>query len=197
MVSSGANTDGTLLAVVGPSGVGKDSLINALRTRLHADASVHFVRRVITRPADAGGEDHDAVTVSEFERLVANGAFAVHWQAHGLSYGILRSAAEAYNAGKTVVVNGSRAALPLFSGCFCNTIVVNITADPEVIAQRLASRGREDAEQIAQRLKRGADLCVPCQLPVHTIDNSRDLEAAVEEFLKLVQRLNVRRVKTA
>jgi ribose 1,5-bisphosphokinase len=197
MVLSGANTAGALLAVVGPSGVGKDSLINALRDRLHADARVHFVRRVITRPADTGGEAHEAVTVSEFERLSAADAFAVHWQAHGLSYGILRSAAEAYNAGQTVIVNGSRAALPLFAGCFTNTIVVNITADPDVIAQRLASRGREDAEQIAQRLKRGADLCVPCHLPVHDIDNSRDLEAAVDAFLKLIQRLNLRSVKTA
>ena len=43
---------GPVIAVVGPSGVGKDSLMEALR---QADPSIKLMRRVITRAPEAGG----------------------------------------------------------------------------------------------------------------------------------------------
>ena len=73
-----------LVLVVGPSGSGKDTLLDAARQALADDPRFRFVRRVITRPADAGGEAHEAVHRSEFARR----DFALQWQAHGLSYGI-------------------------------------------------------------------------------------------------------------
>ena len=65
-------TPGRLIAVVGPSGVGKDSVMLGIH---QAMPDVHLVRRVITRPAAAGGEKFDAVTETEFADLAANGAF--------------------------------------------------------------------------------------------------------------------------
>lgn len=192
MVPSGSNAglNGIMLVVVGPSGVGKDSVINALREKLPADERVSFVRRFITRPSDAGGENHVAVTRQEFKALEARSAFALSWQAHGLSYGVPSTAATAYEQGKAVIVNGSRAALPFFAQRFKNTIVVNITAEPDVIAQRLASRGREDAQEIALRIRRGGEVELACQLPIVTIDNSGDLQDAVEAFLALLKRID-------
>lgn len=191
MVLSGtnANLNGIMLVVVGPSGVGKDSVINALREQVQTDERVSFVQRFVTRPSDAGGEDHVAVTQQEFEALEARNEFAVSWQAHGLSYGVPTSAATAYGEGKSVIVNGSRAALQLFAERFANIVVVNITADPEVIAQRLASRGREDAREIALRIRRGIEVDLACSLTVQTIDNSGDLQDAVDAFLAMLKRL--------
>ena len=68
-----------LFPVVGPSGAGKDTLMAAAAAR----PGVALVRRVITRPAAAGGEDFDGVTPAEFARRRAACDFALDWQAHG------------------------------------------------------------------------------------------------------------------
>jgi len=57
-----------LVLVVGPSGAGKDTLLNAARVRLADDANVRFAQREVTRPPTPGGEDHlpiDAATYAE------------------------------------------------------------------------------------------------------------------------------------
>ena len=78
---------GNFVAVVGPSGVGKDSLIGFARDRLEASGRVVFVRRVVTRDADGGSEDHDSMNLEAFAEAEENGAFALNWNAHGLRYG--------------------------------------------------------------------------------------------------------------
>jgi ABC-type phosphate/phosphonate transport system ATPase subunit len=55
-----------LVAVVGPSGAGKDTLMEAARLRLEGRPGFRFARRVITRPADAGGEEHEALDRAAF-----------------------------------------------------------------------------------------------------------------------------------
>jgi phosphonate metabolism protein PhnN/1,5-bisphosphokinase (PRPP-forming) len=144
---------GRLVAVVGPSGAGKDTLIDAARVRL---PGLHVVRRVITRPEAAGGEAFEGVTSAEFRRRKAAGAFAIDWRAHGLFYGIPTTIEAPLAAGRTVLFNGSRAALPAARARFPALEVVAVTAPDAVLAHRLAGRGRETAEEIAARLSRAA-----------------------------------------
>ena len=51
-----------LVYVMGPSGAGKDSVLDRARTMLSVEAPVAFAHRYITRPADIGGENHVALT---------------------------------------------------------------------------------------------------------------------------------------
>jgi ribose 1,5-bisphosphokinase len=138
-----------LVLVVGPSGAGKDTLLDGARRALAHDPSVRFVRRVITRPAAAGGEDHETVTEAEF----AARDFALHWQAHGLRYGIPLGIIDDLARGSRVVANVSRGVVAEAARRF-PVRVIEVTAPPAVLAARLASRGREAAADTATRLAR-------------------------------------------
>lgn len=97
-----------LVLVVGPSGAGNDTVLGLAERVLRNDKRFRFVRRVITRPAGADGEDHEAVSEAQF----AGRSFALQWRAHGLSYGIPTDIANDLAAGTVVVANVSRGSSP-------------------------------------------------------------------------------------
>ncbi|WP_226574855.1 phosphonate metabolism protein/1,5-bisphosphokinase (PRPP-forming) PhnN [Acuticoccus sediminis] len=175
-----ATRHGVLFLVVGPSGVGKDSLIDGARARLPG-RHFTFARRVVTRPREAGGEDHEPMASAEFEAAEAAGAFAVTWGAHGLRYGIRREALAPLAAGHNVIVNASRKAIAEFAAHAARVVVVSITAPPEVVRARLEARGREDAADVAARLGRRVPIVGAPNIAV--IDNGGDLEAGVAQFV--------------
>jgi ribose 1,5-bisphosphokinase len=172
---------GTLFAVVGPSGAGKDTLIAAGQQALAGDARYLFARRVVTRPQAAGGELHESATSAEFSRLARAGAFALSWTAHGLSYGIRQEIAPALAGGRHVVVNLSRSVVGAAREKFAPLIVIEVTAAPEILAQRLAARSRESAADLAERLARADAVTVSGE--ARRIDNSGELAPAIAAFL--------------
>ncbi len=168
---------GRLIGVVGPSGVGKDSVMQALAAR---HAGVRLVRRVITRDAGAGGEDFEAVSEEVFAARAQVGAFALHWGAHGLRYGVPVSVREDLAAGHLCLVNLSRSVLADAQAMFPGFAVVHLTAPVAVLADRLATRGRESAEVIAARLDR-AGFALPEGLDhVIRVENTGTVNEAAE-----------------
>lgn len=170
-----------LVLVVGPSGAGKDTLLDAARAALADDPRFHFVRRVITRPAEAGGEAHEAVTEAEFARR----RFALAWTAHGLRYGIPIAIETDLTAGRAVIANVSRAVIAEAARRF-PVRVIEVTAPPQVLAARLAARGRETAADIAARLARS--VAVPDGVDVETVLNDADLGTGIARFVAALSR---------
>ena len=169
-----------ICAVVGPSGAGKDTLIaGALRAR----PGLRLVRRVITRPTEAGGEDFDGVTEADFAARLAAGDFALHWQAHGLRYGIPRD--QVAGPGD-VVFNGSRVALPSAMRAFPDLRVIVVTAPDAVLAARLAARGREAEADIRARLAR-ARFALPDGIAAVTVVNDGTPDEGVARLLAALQ----------
>jgi len=171
--------------VVGPPGPGKDSLIEGARAALAEHPAFVFPRRIITRPSDPGSEDHATLSEAEFARQRAAGAFFLSWDAHGLSYALPGDIAGALADGRTVIANVSRAVIDAARRKHPATTVLVVTSPPEVLAARLAARGREDAADVAARLARAAEQ--PSGPGVVTVMNDGPLERAVERFLEVLK----------
>jgi ribose 1,5-bisphosphokinase len=144
---------GALVLVVGPSGAGKDSLLGAAQTQLADDARIVFPRRAVTREASAF-ENNLAISRSDFDRAVATGQYALWWRAHDNGYGIDQTIDRGIEAGCVVVVNASRTIIGDARKKYQRLAVVLITAPAEVLAARLAGRGRDSDGNLGDRLKR-------------------------------------------
>lgn len=172
---------GRLVLVVGPSGAGKDTV---MKLAAAACAEAVFPPRVITRPT-SDSETNEELPKEAFDTAVAAGEFAFFWHAHGLSYGLRRSLDDDIRAGRTVVVNISRAAIADLRARYANAVVVLITAPAEVLKARLASRGRASDGSLDARLNR-ASLDAGFS-PDVTIQNIGAPAEAAARFVEILQ----------
>jgi len=147
---------GRLVLVIGPSGAGKDTLLNLARAACAADRSIVFPRRIVTREATSA-EDNRQLDHESFQAELARGEFAVHWEAHGHCYALPRGIDDDVRAGRIVVANVSRTVVDAMRGVYADVVVVEITAPPEVLAERLAMRARGSDGAIELRLGRHID----------------------------------------
>ncbi len=176
-----------LVYVMGPSGVGKDSVLDWLKAHAPAKPVVHFARRTVTRPLHAGGEDHEALPVDCFEQQAQVDAFALHWQANGLRYGVRHGQLAPLQQGQWVLVNGSRGHLPQALSAYPEMTVVHITARPDTLRQRLTARGRETEVEVQARLQRALEFTAPPG--AHCIANDGRLQEAGLALLGMLARL--------
>jgi ribose 1,5-bisphosphokinase len=148
---------GRLVLVVGPSGAGKDTLIDGARDACQGDPRFVFPRRLVTRPASQF-EDHDTLSQTLFDQAVVEGRLALWWNAHGLKYGIPASIDDDIRAARTVVCNVSRTIVAAARERYAQVAVVMITASAEILAARLAARDRTSDGKVADRMARSTAL---------------------------------------
>jgi ribose 1,5-bisphosphokinase len=144
---------GRLVLVVGPSGAGKDTLLGLARAACADEAGIVFARRVVTRQASAF-EDNEQLSADAFQAALQRGEFAMHWEAHGHFYGLPRAIDDDIRAGRTVVANVSRMVIEPMRRGYAKVVVVAITAPSDVLARRLAMRGRTSDGALEHRLQR-------------------------------------------
>lgn len=165
------------VAVVGPSGAGKDTLLDGARRALAGDARFHFARRVVSRPAEAGGEAHEFLPAEAFYAA----DLVLRWEAHGLRYGIRRAEVE---RAPVTVLNLSRRVLR-DAAARHPLLVVEVTAPRDVLRARLLARGREDAADVERRLDR--EVSLPEGLRVARLLNEGTPEAGVAGLRALLE----------
>ncbi len=172
---------GLFFYVVGPSGAGKDSLIDGARLQLPDDALV-FAKRVITRPPGKPGEDYDSCTEEEFVQRKAQGEFLITWGAHGLFYGLPKSLLVTQQSGQHIIANGSRGVAEQIKALVPGLVFIEITAPVELLAKRIAQRGRETEQEISQRLSRQVS-ALPADVSTYRIYNDQSVDVGIERFV--------------
>lgn len=178
---------GCLVLIVGPSGAGKDTLIAEARRDLADRADIHFATRVVTRPVH-DTEHSIAASKAEFAAQRQAGAFALTWEAHGLSYGVPAEIDLILRKGETVVVNVSRTIIADVRQRYARSCVILIDASPVVRRQRLLARGRENKNAIPARLSREVPAGREMQSDVRIL-NDGSVEAGADELRTALIRL--------
>lgn len=177
----------TLFYLIGPSGSGKDALLAYTREHLAGSTPVLFSHRYITRPSQAGGENHIALTQAEFDQRQQLGLFALSWQSHQYSYGIGVEIDAWIQMGAHVVVNGSREYLPQASHRYPQMHVILLDVSEAVIRQRLVERGRETAQEIEARIAHNQQL-PPMEHPhLHVLNNDSSLAETGARLMVLLK----------
>jgi ribose 1,5-bisphosphokinase len=175
---------GRLILVVGPSGAGKDTLLGLAKAACAEDRGIVFPRRVITRQASAS-EDNEEVSLGTFQEALTRSEYAMHWEAHGHCYALSRAIDDEIRAGHTVVANVSRTVVAAMRGAYASVLVVSITAPPNVLAERLAMRGRGSDGRIEHRLHRTVDEAAAA--PDVTIVNTSSAEYHARQFVRIIK----------
>lgn len=171
-----------VFVITGPSGVGKGTLINELRSRIDGlELSVSATTRP-PRKGELDGSDYHFLDLSEFERLAADGSFLEHAEYSGHRYGTLRAEVESrLEAGHPVVleieVQGARqvrAAMP-------EAIQVFIAPpNPQALEVRLQGRGTDDPAAIKRRLEVSSTELEAQSEFAHVVVNDEIKRAAAE-----------------
>ena len=148
---------GLLFLLVGPPGVGKNSLMKAVLAR-----SGHQIRQLPTattrpiRPGEKQGREHLFVTRDEFEAMIACDALLEHQVVHGHLYGIPRLTVEgAMDAGDDLIADVEVFGATYTRSCYPNNTILIFIKPPEldVLRTRMQARG-EPPEEIEKRLCR-------------------------------------------
>ena len=174
---------GRLLLVIGPSGAGKDTLLGLAKAACTDDMNIVFPRRVVTREASSS-EDNESLSPDAFQRALQQGAFAMHWEAHGHCYALPKAIDDDIRAGRTVIVNVSRMVVEAIRRSYADVVVVSITAPPQILAERLATRARSSDGKIEARLRR---IVEDAARPDVTISNVSSAEYHARQLVRIIK----------
>jgi len=178
-----------LIYLMGASGSGKDTLLRHLSAMLEVDEPILIAHRYITR---ASGPDEASIALSEsdFKRRLELGCFALHWHSHGLFYGVGIEIDTWLNRHAVVIINGSRKHLAKAVARYPKLQAVEVTANAETLAKRLAQRGRETTEQIQARLQQAQEnYCVPAFCTITRLPNNTHPDDAAQHLYETANQL--------
>ena len=143
-----------LIVISGPSGVGKDSVVQGLKESQHP---FHFVTTVNTRPPrpdEQEGEDYFFISEAEYQRMVEAGELMEHAEVYEGNKGVPREQVrQALSSGLDVVlrldVQGARRIRELFPEAL---LIFLATEEEDELVERLIARNTESQEALLRRV---------------------------------------------
>jgi guanylate kinase len=154
MYESLHNPRPVLVVISGPSGVGKDTVLQALK---QAAYPFYFVVTATTRGRRSGerdGVDYHFVTVGEFAEMIENNELIEHAVVYGDYKGIPKKhVREALASGKDVIMRIDVQGAATIRRLVPNVVTIFLTAESEEkLVRRLRERKTEEADQLKMRI---------------------------------------------
>ena len=178
-----------LIVVSGPSGVGKDTVLQRMRTR---GLAIHFVVTATTRPRRPGethGKDYLFVSQDRFREMIERGELLEHALVYNDYKGIPRQQVrQALDSGKDAVlridVQGAETIRRLCPGAL---LIFLAPETEEELVERLMRRSTESPDRLELRIHTAREEMKRVDLFDYVVIN-RDgqLEATVDTLLAII-----------
>jgi guanylate kinase len=181
--------DGTLLVVSGPSGVGKSSVIDAVRDRTGAAFSVSATTRS-PRPGEVDGEDYWFVDHGAFSELVASGGMLEWAEYGGYRYGTPRARViETLTGGDHVILDIENDGAHQVKEAYPSAVLVFLMPPSRAeLERRLRARGDTTDSDIERRLAVADEQILDArEFYDHLVVND-DLEGAIAQVVSILER---------
>ena len=192
-------TDGAatplLVVLSGPSGAGKDAVLDEMARRGHA---FHRVVTCTTRPPrdnEREGVDYFFVTNAQFDDLIANDGLLEHAVVYGHRSGVpRRQVVEQLRAGLDVYVRTDVQGAATIKRLAPGAVLIFIAPSSlDELEQRIRARGSDDEEHIQRRLRTAQDeMARRGEFEYVVVNQPGRLEATVDRLLEV---LDVERMK--
>jgi guanylate kinase len=179
-----------LLALTGPSGVGKDSILQEMRTQGGTFAFVVTATDRAQRAGETEGLDYYFVSTAEFERMIRDDELLEHAFVYNQYKGVPRAQVrQALLAGRDVVlrvdVQGAQTLRTRLPG-----IVTVFLAPPslDALAQRLHGRGTDTPTQVETRLRTArAEIALADEFDYVVVNWEGRLDEAARQVLAILE----------
>ena len=151
---AGVDSHPLLVVISGPSGVGKDALLDVLRSR---GRPYHFAITATTRPsrgAEIDSRDYYFLTPDRFEELAADGELLEHALVYGHRYGVPKAPVrEALAGGRDVLMRTDVQGAATIKGAVPQAVTVFLApASLADLEERLRRRATDSPETLRVRL---------------------------------------------
>jgi guanylate kinase len=176
-----------LVVLAGPSGVGKGSVIAAVRRRHPYVWVSTSVTTRDPRPGEHDGVAYHFVDQAEFDRLVAAGELLEHDAHLSASYGTPRAPVEAQLAtGQAALLEIDLQGARQVRAAMPEALLVFLAPPSfEELARRLVDRGTEDEAKVQQRLELARiELAAEGEFDVVVVND--DVERAADALVALL-----------
>lgn len=179
-----------LVVVSGPSGVGKDSVIQHLMMR---DYPFHFVITATSRaprPEEAHGEDYFFVSEDEFRQMIAQDELLEHAVVYGQYKGIPKQQVrEALASGKDVVMRLDVQGAATVKALVPDAILIFLcAASDQELVQRLRQRKTDSELQLQRRIATAkAEMERLDEFDYLVINADGALDLAVDHILHIIK----------
>ena len=191
-----------LVVISGPSGVGKDSVLQRMK---ELGLPFHFVVTMNTRPKrpnEVDGVDYHFVSVSTFVTMLERGELLEHAVVYGDYKGIPRQPVEqALASGKDVVLRLDVQGAATIKRIAPQALFIFLTAgSEEELARRLAERKTETPERLQVRLEAAREeMKHICDFDYVVANREGQLDEAVQDVVSIIRaehcRVNPRMVQ--
>lgn len=189
MAATKKKSQGLLLVLVGPSGVGKSTIARILEER----KLVWYIVSVTTRPhqpQDEQGKRYEHILEKEFFKRLDSDEFLEYANVHGSYYATpsqttIQSLAEGRNVLLEIDVQGALQVRDAFPDA---VLIFILPPDIETLMQRLTDRGRDSADDIQKRFRaarREIAMARGSRAFDYMVINDK-LETAVDEMVKII-----------